>query len=80
MPAVGIPSGVRPIHPIWNVSGKGQWLVLADQAALYRFSIGDLLLITGGLVVLSCLVYKLVRRRIYEHETNNSTVTQSVAG
>jgi len=53
MPSVGISSTFRPAAPIWNVSGKGQWLTLADQAALYRFSIGDMFLIAG---VLMCLI------------------------
>jgi hypothetical protein len=52
-PAVGIPATFQPAAPIWNVSGKGQWLTLADQAALYRFSIGDMFLIAG---VLMCLI------------------------
>jgi hypothetical protein len=53
MPSVGIPATFQPAAPIWNVSGKGQWLTLADQAALYRFSIGDMFLIAG---VLMCLI------------------------
>jgi hypothetical protein len=50
MPSVGIPSTFQPASPIWSVSGKGQWLMLADQAALYRFSIGDMFLIVGFLI------------------------------
>ena len=52
MPSVGVPATFRPAAPIWSVSGKGQWLTLADQAALYRFSIGDLFLIAGVLMFL----------------------------
>jgi hypothetical protein len=52
MPSVGIPATFQPAAPIWNVSGKGQWLTLADQAALYRFSIGDMFLIAGSLMFL----------------------------
>jgi len=52
MPAVGIPSTFQPAAPIWSISGKGQWLILADQAAFYRFSIGDIFLITGFLMFL----------------------------
>jgi hypothetical protein len=37
MPSVGISPTFQPAAPIWNVSGKGQWLMLADQAILYRF-------------------------------------------
>jgi hypothetical protein len=50
MPSVGIPSTFQPASPIWSVSGKGQWLMLADQAALCRFSIGDMFLIVGFLI------------------------------
>ena len=59
MPSVGIPSTFQPAGPIWNVSGKGQWLVLADQAALYRFSIGDIFLIAGFLTFLIGTVSRL---------------------
>jgi hypothetical protein len=59
MPSVGIPVTFRPAAPIWNVSGKGQWLTLADQAALYRFSIGDMFLIAGFLMFLIDMVYRL---------------------
>lgn len=52
MPSVGIPATFRPAAPIWSVSGKGQWLTLADQAALYRFSVGDVFLIAGVLMFL----------------------------
>jgi hypothetical protein len=59
MPSVGISSTFQPAAPIWNVSGKGQWLLLADQAALYRFSIGDIVLITGFLMFLIGTEYRL---------------------
>ena len=59
MPSVGIPATFQPAAPIWNVSGKGQWLTLADQAALYRFSIGDMFLIAGVLMFLIDTVYRL---------------------
>jgi hypothetical protein len=58
MPSVGIPATFQPAAPIWNVSGKGQWLTLADQAALYRFSIGDMFLIAGVLMFLMDAVYR----------------------
>jgi hypothetical protein len=43
------------------VSGKGQWLLLADQGALYRFSIGDIFLIAGFLIF---LIGTVERRRL----------------
>jgi hypothetical protein len=59
MPSVGIPSTFQPAAPIWNISGKGQWLMLADHAALYRFSIGDIFLIAGFLLFLIGREYRL---------------------
>ena len=64
MPSVGIPPTFRPAAPIWNVSGKGQWLLLADQAALYRFSIGDILLIAGFLTFVIARVQRLHREEV----------------
>jgi hypothetical protein len=61
MPSVGISPTFQPAAPIWNVSGKGQWLILADQGALYRFSIGDLFLLAGFLTFLFATVE---RRRL----------------
>ncbi|HWY59583.1 MAG TPA: hypothetical protein VNZ03_34280 [Terriglobales bacterium] len=58
MPSVGMPATFQPAAPIWNVSGKGQWLTLADQAALYRFSIGDMFLIAGSLMFLISTVHR----------------------
>jgi hypothetical protein len=59
MPAVGVPATFQPASPIWNVSGKGQWLALGDQAAFHGCSIGDLCLIAGLLLfVMWKLAYK----------------------
>jgi hypothetical protein len=60
MPSVGIPSTFQPASPIWSVSGQGRWLLLADRAALYRFSIGDIFLITGLLMFVTCEMFRLV--------------------
>jgi hypothetical protein len=59
MPSIGIPATFQPAAPIWNVSGKGQWLALADQVALYRFSIGDMFLIAGVLMFLIDTAHRL---------------------
>jgi hypothetical protein len=74
MPAVGIPATFQPAAPIWNVSGKGQWLTLADQAALYRFSIGDMFLIAGFLM---CLIDTVYRLRIITPIKEGSSVENS---
>jgi len=63
MPSVGIPTTFQPAAPIWSVSGKGQWLTLADQAALYRFSIGDMFLIAGVLMFLIEAAFRSYRTK-----------------
>jgi len=57
MPSVGVPSNFQPASPMWNVSGKGQWLVLGDQAALCGFSVGDMFLIAGLLLFVMWKVF-----------------------
>jgi hypothetical protein len=79
MPSVGIPATFQPAAPIWNVSGKGQWLTLADQAALYRFSIGDMFLIAGSLMFLIDTAYRLRKITPIKEASNVETLTE-VAG
>jgi hypothetical protein len=62
MPSVGISPTFQPAAPIWDTSGKGQWLMLADQAFLFRFSIGDVLLMTGLLMFLIGTILRLHHR------------------
>lgn len=51
MPVVGFPSTFQPASPVWNVSGNGRLLALGDQAGLHGFSIGDICLIAGLLLL-----------------------------
>jgi hypothetical protein len=57
MPVVGMPSGLRPACPLWHAATpKTQLAFLADQAQLGLFSIGDLVMLLGGtLVVVICV-------------------------
>jgi hypothetical protein len=70
MPSVGVPSTFQPASPIWNVSGKGQWLALGDQAALYGFSVGDIFLIAGLLLFVMWKVFGQLR---YDRTVQEST-------
>jgi len=70
MPSVGIPTTFQPAAPVWNVSGKGQWLTLADQAALYRFSIGDMFLIAGLLVFLIGTVVRMYSKNPHHRRSS----------
>jgi hypothetical protein len=60
MPSVGIPATFQPASPIWSVSGKGRCLMLADQAALHRFSIGDIFLIAGFMMFVIAKGHRVV--------------------
>jgi hypothetical protein len=61
MPVVGMPSTVIPASPMWQGATLETRLpLLADQARLGLFSIGDIALLFGGiLIVVICL-----RRRL----------------
>jgi hypothetical protein len=52
MPVVGMPSTLRPSGPMWGAATpKTRLSFLADQARLGLFSVGDLLMLFGGIVI-----------------------------
>jgi len=57
MPVVGMPSGLHPVSAMWEAAKPTTRLpFLADQASLGLFSIGDLMLLLGGIVIVgACL-------------------------
>ena len=57
MPVVGMPSTVRPASPMWQgATFQTRMPLLADQARLGLFSIGDIALLGGGILIVSiCL-------------------------
>lgn len=63
MPVVGMPSSIRPASPLWQVATPHTRLsVLADQARLGLFSVGDVSLLFGGtLIVVICIRRTLTR-------------------
>jgi hypothetical protein len=65
MPVIGMPSTVRPASPMWHGATLETRLpLLADQARLGLFSIGDIALLSGGmLIVVICLRRALERTR-----------------
>jgi hypothetical protein len=55
MPVVGMPSTFHPASSMWMAAdSKHHLLTLADRASLYYFSVGDLILLVGGLFFLAC--------------------------
>ena len=65
MPVVGMPSTVRPASPMWQgATFETRMPLLADQARLGLFSIGDIALLGGGfLIVTICMRRTLERAR-----------------
>jgi Flp pilus assembly pilin Flp len=59
MPVVGMPERFVVASTLWQRAGANtRLLFLADQHCLYYFSIGDLLLIVGGIVLVFCWLHK----------------------
>ncbi|MGA2647274.1 MAG: DUF5317 family protein [Candidatus Sulfotelmatobacter sp.] len=57
MPVVGMPASVQAMFPIWHTAGAGnRMLILADHASLWYFSVGDLCMQAGCLVLLAKFV------------------------
>lgn len=70
MPAVGMPSSFIPASGIWSGSDAGsRWLLLADNARLYYFSLGDIFLYLGIILFVVRNLTKLIQRRLYHAET-----------
>ena len=64
MPVVGMPPTLHPASPMWHAATpKTQLAFLADQAQLGLFSIGDLVMIFGGILIVAiCLRRTLALR------------------
>lgn len=59
MPVVGMPERFIAASTLWQRAGAHTRLIfLADQHSLWYFSIGDLLLIGGGIVLVFCWLHK----------------------
>jgi hypothetical protein len=53
MPVVGMPSTLHPTSPMWRAATSHTRLpLLADQARLGLFSVGDLALLLGGILII----------------------------
>jgi hypothetical protein len=52
MPVVGMPSTLHPASPMWQAAtAKTRLALLADQAQLGLFSVGDLAMLFGGILI-----------------------------
>ena len=65
MPVVGVRSTVRPLSPLWQSATLDTRLpLLADQARLGLFSVGDIAILCGGILIeVICLRRALERSR-----------------
>ncbi len=63
MPVVGMPSTVRPASPMWQgATFETRMPLLADQARLGLFSIGDLVLLSGGMLIMTICMRRTLER------------------
>jgi len=66
MPVVGIPPTLHPASPIWRAATTAtRFAFLADQAQLGLFSIGDLVMISGGVLIIVFCGLRTFRIRTY---------------
>src|ERR1700692_1072850 len=64
MPVVGMPSTVHPARPMWqSATLQTRMPLLADQARLGLFSIGDIALLFGGILVVAICFRRTLQRR-----------------
>lgn len=69
MPVIGMPSTVRPASPMWQGgTSQTRMPLLADQARLGLFSVGDIVLLGGGILIVAiCLRRTFERTRQEVH-------------
>jgi len=61
MPVVGMPRTFHPMNSTWHAATSNtRLLFLADQAWLGMFSVGDIALICGGILVLTVWVRRIL--------------------
>jgi hypothetical protein len=62
MPVVGMSSTLHPASPMWRAAtSKTRLPFLADQARLGLFSVGDLVLIFGGILIVAICLHRSLR-------------------
>ena len=70
MPVVGMPVTVRPASRMWQgATLQTRMPLLADQARLGLFSIGDITLLFGGILVVAICFRRTLERRRQDVQT-----------
>jgi hypothetical protein len=63
MPVVGMPSTVHSLSPMWGAAtSKTRLPYLADQARLGLFSIGDLVMLFAGSLIIAICIHRAVKK------------------
>jgi hypothetical protein len=64
MPVIGMPHTVHPASPMWHGATLQTRLpLLSDQAWLGLFSIGDIALLVGGILIVAICLQRTLERR-----------------
>ena len=62
MPVVGMPSRLYPASPMWRAATSNtRLLFLADQARLGLFSVGDFVLLFGGILIIAVCLHRTLK-------------------
>jgi hypothetical protein len=62
MPVVGMPAKLHPVSPLWRAATSNtRLLFLADQGRLGLFSVGDLVLLFGGILVVATCLHRILK-------------------
>jgi hypothetical protein len=70
MPVVGMPSTQHPMSPVWRAATESTRLpFLADQTRLGLFSIGDIVLLFGGVVIIAIFLQRRLTAKQHEFQT-----------
>jgi len=73
MPVVGMPAAVRPANATWQAAtASTQLAFLADQRRLGLFSLGDLVLLFGGMLVLGICARRLLTTTLRRERKANA--------
>jgi hypothetical protein len=61
MPVIGMPSSVHPASPMWHgATFQTRLPLLADQARLGLFSVGDIALLFGGILIVAICLRRML--------------------
>jgi hypothetical protein len=79
MPVVGMPSTLHPASPMWQAATpKTRLVFLADQEELGLFSVGDLVMLFGGILVVAICLHRTLKPRDRTASSLLSLITRSI--